>query len=239
MLKPQPALHITYSPVRPVFTVVYFFVLAALPSIHWWQVHQTCADGTRRERHHCGVQHPSELNCELELYIWLKMLCVIKKPVQHHRSSFNDDSVVAGMRSRLPPSGSSTFTIMQTLRENLTAETWGTKPNLWPDRHKIQNVKTDDGRNGSGTAACPQDSMRGLILTPGSHRQFHFSLFPCRLSTLDTNWPEIWRPTPSPTPPPPLCKAPLWLWHPPQKSGPSSRSEDTSEEEFGDIFKPR
>lgn len=143
------------------------------------------------------------------------------------------------MRSRLPPSGSSTFTIMQTLRENLTAETWGTKPNLWPDSHKIQNVKTDDGRSGPGSAACPQDSVRGLILTPGSHRQFHFSLFPCRLSTLGTNWPVIWRPAPSPPPPPPLCKAPLWLWHPPQKSGPSSRSEDTSEEEFGDIFKPR
>lgn len=46
----------------------------------------------------------------------------------------------------------------------------------------------------------------------------------------------IWRPGASPTPPPPLCKAASLLWHLPQRSGPSSPSEDTRVEQHQFTF---
>lgn len=45
------------------------------------------------------------------------------------------------MRSRLPPSGSSTFTIMQTLRENPTAEPEGQNQTSEPRVIKFKMLK--------------------------------------------------------------------------------------------------
>lgn len=93
---------------------------------------------------------------------------------------------------------------MQTLRKNLTAETEGQSKVSDPTVIKFFS----QAAGGSGPSTLSRSSMRGLILTPGSHTQFKLSLFPCCPVTSGTNWPVIWRPVPSPTPPPPLCKAP-------------------------------
>lgn len=84
---------------------------------------------------------------------------------------------------------------------------------------------------------CQQDS-RSWPVWPGPNRILphrnvdpNSGLSPHCLLTPGTGWPVVWRPTSSPTRPSPLCKAPWWLWRPPQKSGPSSQSEDTRDDE--------